>query len=290
MKRHTFLFPAALVAVAALSACGKPEPTPVSEPTPQVWPQKQISRIVQRVGTLDYLTYDFTWREGLLASIGCTLYDGTTLGGIDLAYDGTRLQTITPFGPDSLRLPDGAMHYHYGSDGLLQSQHFILPLRTSQDPCQQHYDDAVPCRLTYAYNAEGKVDHVVATRSLPDGSSRSETYLFDWTGGNVTAISLQTDGTTRPLLSNLSYDTMPNPMRFPLGVETMGLGLTMILEGVFGYCATFLPYAFCWCENNMTSLLAGTGQCSFTYDADGYITSKTVGSGSSATTYLFFYR
>jgi YD repeat-containing protein len=74
-----------------------------------------------------------------------------------------------------------------------------------------------------------------------------------------------------------------------MGMETMGV-TNMIFEGVLGNSVLFLGYAFCWSENNMTTLLSGGSQCSYTYDKDGFPTSKTIGTGSQSTIYTFTYK
>ena len=48
-------------------SCHKDTPTEGGySDTTEMWPVKKISRIVHCVGTLDYLTYDFTWDGNLL--------------------------------------------------------------------------------------------------------------------------------------------------------------------------------------------------------------------------------
>lgn len=289
MKKNSIKTIAAIVAILTLVACGKEHNLPNNDEPASLWPKKKVSRIIQRAGTMDYLTYDFTWREGLLADIRCTLYDGTPLGGVEFSYDACRLQCITPYDGSDVRFPYGSMHYHYDGNGRLQRQTFNLPLREGQGLCDTGYTAVLPCELSYTYAADGKVSEVCATRFLPDGSTTSGTYTFTWQGGNVATLALNTDGGTQMLLDHPQYDTLPNPLRFPFGVETMGIGQTMILEGVFGYCITFLPDAFCWCENNMTVLPFVSGQCSLAYDDEGYLTSKTVTVGTTQSTYLFYY-
>lgn len=289
MKKNPIKLFAALVVVLTLAACGKVQ-TPSSNDEPTIpWPEKKVSRIILRVGTMDYVTYDFTWHESLLSDIRCTLYDGTSLGGVEFSYDARRLQCITPYDGSEVRFPYGAMHYHYDAGGRLQRQTFNLPLREGQGLCDTGYTDVLPCELSYTYAADGKVAEVCATRHLPDGGTTVGTYTFTWQGGNVATLALTTDGGTQVLIDHPQYDTLPNPLHFPFGVETMGIGQTMILEGVFGYCITFLPDAFCWCENNMTVLPFVSGRCALAYDDDGYLISKTITVGTTQSTYLFYY-
>lgn len=265
-------------------SCSKDNEKPTPGGTADGWPAKKISRIVHSVGTFDYLTYDFSWEGDLLREISCTMYDGSSLGRTVLEYDGSRLARVYPYDGAGTAYTDGAMHYHYGTDGRLERQTFLLPLRATGNLCQQTFDEVVPCELVYSYTDDGRVSAVQANKTMDDGSVETSTYTFDWEGNNVATVTC--DG--QPLFSNMQYDSNPNPMRFPMGMETMGV-TNMIFEGVLGNSVLFLGYAFCWSENNMTTLLSGGGQCSYTYDEDGFPTSKTIGTGSQSTTYTFSY-
>ena len=286
MKRNTILLLLAAALMTAVS-CGKDNEKP-EQPAPSGtadgWPVKKISRIVHSVGTFDYLTYDFSWEGERLKEISCTMYDGSSLGRTVLEYDGGRLARVYPYDGAGTAYTDGAMHYHYGTDGRLERQTFLLPMRATGDLCQQTFDEVVPCELVYSYTDDGRVSAVQANKTMDDGSVETSTYRFEWVGGNVATVTC--DG--QPLFSNMQYDSHPNPMRFPMGMETMGV-TDMIFEGVLGNSVLFLGYAFCWSENNMTTLLSGGGQCSYTYDDDGFPTSKTIGTGSQSTTYTFSY-
>ena len=286
MKRNTILLLLAAALMTAVS-CGKDSEKP-EQPVPggsaDGWPVKKISRIVHSVGTFDYLTYDFSWEGDLLSEISCTMYDGTSLGRTVLEYDGSRLARVYPYDGAGIAYTDGAMHYHYDADGRLERQTFLLPLRATGNLCQQTFDEVVPCELVYSYTDDGRVSAVQANKTKDDGSVETSTYTFGWEGNNV--VSVTCDG--QPLFSNMQYDSNPNPMRFPMGMETMGV-TNMIFEGVLGNSVLFLGYAFCWSENNMTTLLSGGGQCSYTYDDDGFPTSKTIGTGSQSNTYTFSY-
>ena len=286
MKRNTILLLLAAALMTAVS-CGKDSEKPIQPATGGTadgWPEKKISRIVHSVGTFDYLTYDFSWEGDLLSEISCTMYDGTSLGRTVLEYDGGRLARVYPYDGPGTAYTDGAMHYHYGTDGRLERQIFLLPMRATGDLCQQTFDEVVPCELVYSYTDDGHVSAVQANKTMDDGSVETSTYRFEWVGGNVATVTC--DG--QPLFSNMQYDSNPNPMRFPMGMETMGV-TNMIFEGVLGNSVLFLGYAFCWSENNMTTLLSGGGQCSYTYDDDGFPTSKTIGTGSQSNTYTFSY-
>lgn len=286
MKRNTILLLLAAALMTAVS-CGKDNEKP-EQPTPggtaDGWPAKKISRIVHSVGTFDYLTYDFSWEGDLLREISCTMYDGSSLGRTVLEYNGGRLARVYPYDGAGTAYTDGAMHYHYGTDGRLERQTFLLPLRATGNLCQQTFDEVVPCELVYSYTDDGRVSAVQANKTMDDGSVETSTYTFGWEGNNVATVTC--DG--QPLFSNMQYDSNPNPMRFPMGMETMGV-TNMIFEGVLGNSVLFLGYAFCWSENNMTTLLSGGGQCSYTYDDDGFPTSKSIGTGSQSTTYTFSY-
>lgn len=286
MKRNTILLLLAAALMTAVS-CGKDNEKP-EQPAPggtaDGWPVKKISRIVHSVGTFDYLTYDFSWEGDLLREISCTMYDGSSLGRTVLEYDGSRLAQVYPYDGAGTAYTDGAMHYHYGTDGRLERQTFLLPLRATGNLCQQTFDEVVPCELVYSYTDDGRVSAVQANKTKDDGSVETSTYTFGWEGNNVATITC--DG--QPLFSNMQYDSNPNPMRFPMGMETMGV-TNMIFEGVLGNSVLFLGYAFCWSENNMTTLLSSSGQCSYTYDEDGFPTSKTIGTGSQSTIYTFKY-
>ena len=286
MKRNTILL---LLAGALMTAvyCGKDNEKP-EQPAPSGtadgWPVKKISRIVHSVGTFDYLTYDFSWEGDLLKEISCTMYDGSSLGRTVLEYDGGRLARVYPYDGAGTAYPDGAMHYHSGTDGRLERQTFLLPLRATGNLCQQTFDEVVPCELVYSYTDDGRVSEVQVNKTMDDGSVETSTYTFGWEGNNVATVTC--DG--QPLFSNMQYDSHPNPMRFPMGLETMGV-TNMIFEGVLGNSVLFLGYAFCWSENNMTTLLSGGGQCSYTYDDDGFPTSKTIVTGSQSIIYTFSY-
>lgn len=280
----------ALFAVLATMAvsCQKDPPTTGGAPgssATDMWPTKKISHIVHSVGTFDYLTYDFTWEEDLLKEISCTMYDGTSLGRTVLEYDDGRLTRTYPYDGAGTVYTEGAMHYHYGADGKLKRQTFMLPMRATENLCQQTFDEVVPCELVYSYSDDGHVSTVQANKIKDYGSVETNTYLFEWKGGNV--VSVTCDG--QPLYSNMQYDDKPNPMRFPMGMETMSI-TNMIFEGVLGYSVLFIGYAFCWCENNATTLIQGNGQCSYTYDADGFPTSKTITTGGESATYRFNYK
>lgn len=236
------------------------------------------------MGNLDYLTYDFTWEGDLLKEISCTMYDGSSLGRTVLEYVGGRLARVFPYDGMGIAYSDGAMHYHYGTDGRLERQTFILPIRVTENLCQQTFDEVVPCELVYSYTDDGHVSSVRANKTMDNGNVETSTYLFEWVDGNVASVTC--DG--QPLFSNMQYDSNPNPMHFPMGMETMGV-TNMIFDGVLGNSVLFLGYAFCWCENNMTSLISGGGQCIYTYDEDGFPTSKTVGTGSQSNIYTFSY-
>ena len=286
MKRNTILLLLAAALMTAVS-CGKDNEKP-EQPAPggtaDGWPVKKISRIVHSVGTFDYLTYDFSWEGERLREISCTMYDGSSLGRTVLEYDGSRLAQVYPYDGAGTAYTGGAMHYHYDTDGRLERQTFLLPLRATGDLCQQTFDEVVPCELVYSYTDDGHVSEVQANKTMDDGSVETSTYTFGWEGNNVATVTC--DG--QPLFSNMQYDSHPNPMRFPMGMETMGV-TNMIFEGVLGNSVLFLGYAFCWSENNMTTLLSGGGQCSYTYDDDGFPTLKTIGTGSQSTTYTFSY-
>jgi len=286
MKRNTILLLLAATLMTAVS-CGKDSDKP-EQPAPGgtagEWPAKKISRIVHSVGTFDYLTYDFSWEGDLLKEISCTMYDGSSLGRTVLEYDGGRMARVYPYDGAGTAYTDGAMHYHYGTDGRLERQTFLLPMRATGDLCQQTFDEVIPCELVYSYTDDGHVSTVQANKTADDGSVETSTYRFEWVGGNLASVTC--DG--QPLFSNMQYDSNPNPMRFPMGMETMGV-TNMIFEGVLGNSVLFLGYAFCWSENNMTTLLSGSGQCSYTYDDDGFPTSKTIGTGSQSTIYTFCY-
>ena len=286
MKRNTILLLLAAALMTAVS-CGKDSEKPIQPATGGTadgWPEKKISRIVHSVGTFDYLTYDFSWEGDLLKEISCTMYDGSSLGRTVLEYDGGRLARVYPYDGAGTAYTDGAMHYHYGTDGRLERQTFLLPMRATVDLCQQTFDEVVPCELVYSYTDDGRVSAVQANKTMDDGSVETSTYTFGWEGNNV--VSVTCDG--QPLFSNMQYDNHSNPIRFPMGMETMGV-TNMIFEGVLGNSVLFLGYAFCWSENNMTTLLSGGGQCSYTYDDDGFPTSKTIGTGSQSNTYTFSY-
>lgn len=277
--------------IIVIGACQKDPPTADAPTegdgtaTEEMWPAKKISRIVHSVGTFDYLTYDFTWEGKLLKEISCTMYDGTSLGRTVLEYDGEHLVRVYPYDGEGTAYPDGAMHYHYGTDGRLERQTFLLPMRATGNLCQQTFDEVVPCELVYSYTDGGRVSTVQANKTKDDGSVETNTYHFEWNGGNV--ISVTCDG--QPLFRNMQYDDKPNSMRFPMGMETMSI-TNIIFEGVLGNSVLFLGYAFCWCENNMTTLISGNGQCSYTYDAEGFPTSKTITTGGESATYHFYYR
>ena len=286
MKRNTILLLLAAALMTAVS-CGKDSEKP-EQPVPggsaDNWPAKKISRIVHSVGTFDYLTYDFSWEGERLKEISCTMYDGSSLGRTVLEYDGGRLARVYPYDGAGTAYTDGAMHYHYGADGRLERQTFMLPMRATGDLCRQTFDEVVPCELVYSYTDDGHVSTVQANKTADDGSVETSTYRFEWVGGKVATVTC--DG--QPLFSNMQYDSHPNPMRFPMGMETMGV-TNMIFEGVLGNSVLFLGYAFCWSENNMTTLLSGGGQCSYTYDDDGFPTSKTIVTGSQSIIYTFSY-
>ena len=290
MKRN--IISVTLFAVLATMAvsCQKDPPT-VDTPTEggssdtrEMWPAKKISRIVHSVGTFDYLTYDFTWEGKLLKEISCTMYDGTSLGRTVFEYNDGRVARVYPYDGAGTAYTGGAMHYHYDSDGRLERQTFLLPLLFTDNLCQQTYDSVVPCELVYSYADDGRVSTVQANKTADDGSVETNTYLFEWNGGNV--ISITCDG--QPILSNMQYDSNPNPMRFPMGMETMSV-TNMIFEGVLGNSVVFLAYAMCWNENNMTTLLSNNAQCSYAYDPDGYPISKTITMGGETTIYHFTY-
>lgn len=286
MKGNTILLLLAAALMTAVS-CGKDSEKP-EQPVPggsaDNWPAKKISRIVHSVGTFDYLTYDFSWEGDLLSEISCTMYDGTSLGRTVLEYDGSRLARVYPYDGAGTAYTDGAMHYHYDADGRLERQTFMLPMRATGDLCQQTFDEVLPCELVYSYTDDGHVSAVQANKTMDDGSVETSTYTFGWEGNNVATVTC--DG--QPLFSNMQYDSNPNPMHFPMGMETMGV-TNMIFEGVLGNSVLFLGYAFCWSKNNMTTLLSGGSQCSYTYDDDGFPTSKTIGTGSQSNTYTFSY-
>lgn len=277
--------------VMMLGSCQKDPPTADTptegggSDTEEMWPEKKISRIVHSVGTFDYLTYDFSWEGERLREISCTMYDGSSLGRTVLEYDGGRLARVYPYDGAGTAYTDGAMHYHYGTDGRLERQTFLLPMRATGDLCQQTFDEVVPCELVYSYTDDGRVSAVQANKTMDDGSVETSTYRFEWVGGNVATVTC--DG--QPLFSNMQYDSHPNPMRFPMGMETMGV-TDMIFEGVLGNSVLFLGYAFCWSENNMTTLLSGGGQCSYTYDGEGFPILKTISSSGENTIYQFTYK
>jgi len=290
MKRN--IISVTLFAVLATMAvsCQKDPPT-VDTPTEggssdtrEMWPAKKISHIVHSVGTFDYFTYDFTWEGKLLKEISCTMYDGTSLGRTVFEYNDGRVVRVYPYDGAGTAYTCGAMHYHYDSDGRLERQTFLLPLLFTDNLCQQTYDSVVSCELVYSYAENGHVSTVQANKTADDGSVETNTYLFEWDGGNV--ISISCDG--QPILSNMQYDSNPNPMRFPMGMETMSV-TNMIFEGVLGNSVIFLAYAMCWNENNMTTLLSNNAQCSYAYDPDGYPISKTITMGGETTIYHFTY-
>jgi len=286
MKRNTILLLLAAALMTAVS-CGKDSEKP-EQPVPggsaDNWPAKKISRIVHSVGTFDYLTYNFSWEGDLLREINCTMYDGSSLGRTVLEYDDEHLVRVYPYDGEGTAYPDGAMHYHYGTDGRLERQTFLLPMRATGDLCQQTFDEVVPCELVYSYTDGGRVSTVQANKTKDDGSVETNTYHFEWDGGNVISISCD----SQPILSNMQYDSNPNPMRFPMGMETMSV-TNMIFEGVLGNSVIFLAYAMCWNENNMTTLLSNNAQCSYAYDPDGYPISKTITMGGETTIYHFTY-
>jgi len=276
--------------VMMLGSCQKDPPTahtPTeggSSDTEEMWPARKISRIVHSVGTFDYLTYDFSWEGDLLKEINCTMYDGSSLGRTVFEYSDGRLARGYPYDGAGPAYPGGAMHYHYSADGRLERQTFLLPLMFTDNLCQQTYDSVVPCELAYSYADDGHVSTVQANKTADDGSVETSTYLFEWNGGNV--ISITCDG--QPIMSNMQYDSHPNPMRFPMGMETMSV-TNMIFEGVLGNSVIFLAYAMCWNENNMTTLISSNAQCSYAYDPDGYPISKTITMGGETTIYHFTY-
>ena len=286
MKRNMIYYTLLAVLATMVVSCHKDTPTEGgNSDTTGMWPVKKISRMVHCVGTLDYLTYDFTWDGNLLKEISCTMYDGTSLGRTILEYEGGRLASVYPCDGAGRVYTDGAMHYHYGEDGRLKRQTFMLPVRATGNLCPQTYDEIVPCELVYSYSDNGCVSTVHANKTKDDGSVETSSYLFEWNGGNVTSITC--DG--QSLINNMQYDNNPNPMHFPMGMETMCI-TNMIFEGVLGNSVLFLGYASCWCENNMTTLVSGNGQCSYTYDAEGFPTTKTITIGGENTVYQFTYK
>jgi len=67
MKRNMIYFTLLAVLATMVVSCHKDTPTEGgNSDTTGMWPVKKISRIVNCVGTLDYLTYDFTWDGNLL--------------------------------------------------------------------------------------------------------------------------------------------------------------------------------------------------------------------------------
>lgn len=286
MKNPVFRLTLTFCAVLLLAACGEKDSSEQPQPTTpqQQWPAKKINRITYSIGSLDYLTYDFTWEDERLKEISCTMYNGTSLGRTVLEYDNGRLARVYPYDGAGTAYPDGAMYYHYGTDGRMEKQTFLLPLRQTENLCQQTYDEAVPCELVYAYSDDGHVSTVQANKTKDDGNVETSTYTFGWVGGNVTSISC--DG--QPLFRNMQYDDKPNPLHFPMGMETMGI-TNLIFEGVLGNSILFLGYTFCWCENNMTTLISGNGGCTYTYDDDGYVLTKAISASGQSSTYTFSY-
>lgn len=287
MQHHSIKIITLLLGAAMLfAACGKEDNLEQPQPsTPQQqWPTKKISRIVHSIGSFDYMTFDFTWENNLLKDIHCIYYDGSSLGGTILKYDSSnRLQEIFPYDGAGRTYEAGAMHYHYDANGRLSRQTFILPLQADDNLCQTTYDNAVPCELVYTYSDDNKVSEVQANKTMDDGRLESSTYHFVWVGTNVTTITCG----NKPIMSNMQYDDKPNPMAFPMGIETMGTD--MIMEGVWGNAFIFLGNAFSWSANNMTTLIAGNGQCSFTYDEEGYVLTKTITAGGQNSVYTFTY-
>ena len=270
---------------AMTSGCNKEE-TGNPQPSAQQheWPAKKISRIVHSIGTFDYMTFDFTWENDLLKEISCTYYDGSSLGGTILKYDSSnRLQEIYPYDGAGNTYEAGAMRYHYDANGRLSQQTFILPQQADDNLCQTTYDNAVPCELVYAYSDDNKVSDVQANKTMGDGSVESSTYHFVWDGNNVTTITCG----DKTIMSNMQYDNKPNPMAFPMGIETMGTD--MIMESVWGNAYIFLGFAFSWSANNMTTLILGNGHCTYTYDDDGYVLTKTITNGGQSNIYSFTY-
>lgn len=285
MKRPIFKLALAFCTVLIFAACGEKDTPEQPQPTAQQqWPAKKINSIVYRVGSLDYLAYDFTWVDGRLKEASCTMYNGTSLGRTVLEYDDDRLARVYPYDGAGTAYTDGTMHYHYGDDGRLERQTFLLPMRQTGDLCQQTFDEVVPCELVYSYTDDGHVSTVQAYKTKDDGSVETSTYTFGWDGGNVTSVTC--DG--RSLFNDMQYDDKPNPLAFPMGMETMCI-TNMIFEGVLGNSVLFFGYASCWCENNMTTLISGNGQCSYTYDEDGYVLTKTITASGQSSTYIFTY-
>jgi len=83
----------------------------------------------------------------------------------------------------------------YDSDGRLERQTFILPLRATGDLCQQNYDETIPCELVYSYSDDGHVSAVQANKTMDDGSVETSTYLFEWVDGNVVSITCDIEHT-----------------------------------------------------------------------------------------------
>ena len=271
----------------SVAGCKGEDPAPTSAEQgngTSVWPEKKISRIVYSIGTFDYLTFDFDWEDGCLSDIRSTYYDGSLRSTTKLEYDqANRLKRVYPCDGSGVAYEAGAINYFYDASGRIEKQTLLLPVRQ----IGEHQFEADSCELLFHYSGDNRVSEVVVSRIVSDDSIAVSHYCFDWTGGNVTSIRLLTDGNERVIMSDMQYDSYPNPLRFPMGLETMGTDLNF--EGVLGDAVLFLGYACCWCENNMTTLLSGSGQVSMTYDDDGYVLTKTITAGGQSSTYTFSY-
>ena len=274
-----------------LGACQNEEP-PQNAGTIETidhWPSKKISHIIYSVGSFDYITYDFTWEQGLLRRIHSTLYDGVSTGGTIIEYEDGRIHRIYPYDGDGVLYEAGAITYHYSPDGRLERQTLLLPLYDHGGLCGETYSDVVPCEMLYSYADDGRLSQVTVSKTMDNNSI--ETFSFDltWQGSNVVAIAKVADGETTPIFSGMQYDDHPNPMGYPMGIESMGIAGEMVLEAVWGNSYLFLAYAICMSTNNMTTLISGNGNCSYAYDNDGFPTAKTITANGSTSTYTFIY-
>ena len=277
-----------LVAATAFVSCKQEDINPIEEMPPAQWPQKRVSRIVFSIGTFDYLTYHFEWSKQHLEAIRCTYYDGTLMGGTSFEYDGDRLSRVFPFDSEGQSYVDGAMSYCYDARGRLERQFFLIPAQRKEHKRGEYYD-VVRCELTYTYFDNGKVAEVVLSQ-IANTDTTTSSFHFAWNGDNVSSITRSSSDGSTSVVYNMQYDNHPNPLQFPMGVETMAVMPVEMLEGVLGYSVTFLSGAFCWCANNATDLISGTGHCSLQYDDEGCLISKTITSGGQSSTYTFTYQ
>lgn len=238
------------------------------------FPQKKIQQIQFNFNN-NVCTFDFSWIGDRLDKIAFINPNGLAINHIYFYYDnkGRIAKTAHQMNADD-EIYD-AFVYTYDANNRLEKQEVQVPYTIDEVLVYK------PTTYTFTY-ANGHISKIhrkhVYIDNYPDETTEENDYECTWTGDNMTSFKDK----DRHLTFNIQYDDKNNPLRFPMGIETLdpmwgNHDDEQVVQGDFSYISSLFWLSFG--KNNATSMTIN-GQTAksitYTYDSDGYPHSATL--------------